>query len=164
MTDETPNKGGRPTIFNAELAAWICAELASGRALVDICAEKQAPGTTTVYRWLQENEQFRDLYARAREDQADTLADELLVIADDGRNDWMRANDPDNLGYAENKEAIRRSQLRIDTRKWIASKLKAKKYGDKVEQTIQNPDGSAIKFQQIILTGPNDVADGSDTA
>lgn len=71
---------------------------------------------------------------RAREAQADTLADELLDISDDARNDWMKRNHgDDDPGWVANGEHIQRSRLRVDTRKWIASKLKPKKYGDKLE-------------------------------
>jgi hypothetical protein len=92
------------------------------------------PGKATVFRWLGVHEAFRDQYARAREAQADTLADEMLDIADDGDNDWMerKGEDGQSLGWRENGEAIGRSKLRLDTRKWIASKLKPKKYGDKL--------------------------------
>jgi hypothetical protein len=75
------------------------------------------------------------MYARAREEQADAIFDEVLNIADDARNDWMEKHDEDgaNIGWRENGEAIRRSQLRIDARKWMAGKLRPKKYGDKLE-------------------------------
>ena len=58
------------------------------------------------------------------------LFDEILDIADNASNDWMQANDPNNPGWRQNSEAIRRSQLRIDARKWIAGKLRPKKYGE----------------------------------
>jgi hypothetical protein len=83
------------------------------------------PGQTTVYRWLMENEEFREQYACARELQADTLFDECQDIADDGSNDYMGDDDK------YNGDAVQRSKLRIDTRKWMAGKLRPKKYGDK---------------------------------
>jgi hypothetical protein len=92
------------------------------------------PNKATVFRWLASNEQFRDQYARARETQADALFDEILDIADDGSNDWMEKHNADgeNIGWRENGEALRRSQLRVDARKWMAGKLQPKKYGEKV--------------------------------
>src|SRR3990172_7086066 len=56
-----------------------------------------------------------------------------MDISDDGTNDWMASNDPENPGYRVNGEHIARSRLRVDTRKWIASKLKPKKYGEKLD-------------------------------
>ena len=59
--------------------------------------------------------------------------EEILEIADDGSNDLMTITKGDLSYEAENKEVTNRSRLRVDARKWIASKLKPKKYGDKVD-------------------------------
>jgi hypothetical protein len=73
-------------------------------------------------------------YARAREVQADTLVDEILEIADDGTNDWMAREGKDGeAGWALNGEHVQRSKLRVDSRKWFASKVAPKKYGEKLE-------------------------------
>lgn len=132
MTDgPTPHAGGRPTIFDQELVGKILDRISDGESLRKICCDDAMPGQTTVYRWLRENEEFRQQYASARELQADTLFDETLDIADDATNDWMERHAEGSVSWKENGEAIRRSQLRIDTRKWMAGKLKPKKYGDK---------------------------------
>jgi hypothetical protein len=89
------------------------------------------PDVRTVYRWLAINEDFRHQYALAREDQADTLADEIIDIADDSKHDIMIVTNPDGSEReVENREVVNRSRLRVDARKWVASKLKPKKYGD----------------------------------
>jgi len=69
--------------------------------------------------------------------QADFLFDELVEIADDCRNDWMERNDPTNPGYIANRELVARTKLRLDTRKWCASKLKPKKYGERMDVSVQ---------------------------
>lgn len=103
------------------------------------------PSQSMVFRWLEAHENFREQYARAREMQADVFADELTEISDDARNDWMKRNHgEDDPGWVANGEHIQRSRLRIDTRKWIASKLKPKKYGEKVDMTHAGPDGGPI--------------------
>ena len=80
------------------------------------------------------NETFRDQYARAKAAGIDTLAEDIVDIADDGTNDWIeRLKDGAPAGYEFNGEAARRSQIRIDARKWLLSKLAPKKYGDKVD-------------------------------
>lgn len=124
----------RPTIFDQELADNILDRIADGESLRKICADETMPGQTTVYRWLRTNDEFRQQYAGARELQADTLFDETLDIADDASNDWMERHAEDNIGWKENGEAIRRSQLRIDTRKWIAGQMRPKVYGPRVQQ------------------------------
>lgn len=123
----------RPSEFSAEVADVICARLVDGESLRAICEDDAMPGRSSVFRWLADRKEFRDQYARAREMQAEAMADEILEIADDGRNDWMLRNAGDDAGFVANGEALARSRLRVDTRKWIASKLLPKKYGDKID-------------------------------
>lgn len=91
-------------------------------------------GNRTVWTWLDNDPKFQQDYARAKEAQSDYLVDEMLDIADDISQDEMQAIDADgNVSTRVNKEYVQRSRLRLDTRKWIASKLKPKKYGEKLE-------------------------------
>ncbi len=123
----------RPSEYTQEIADEICAQLADGKSLRTVCRADSMPCVATVFNWFRKYPQFLEQYARAKEESADTLADEILEIADDGRNDWMERNGEADKGWAVNGEQIQRSRLRVDTRKWIASKLKPKKYGDKLE-------------------------------
>lgn len=91
------------------------------------------PAAANVFLWIQRHPEFREQYATAKAEAADAFAEEMLDIADEASNDWMKSNDPENPGYKLNGEHINRSRLRVDTRKWIASKLKPKKYGDRQE-------------------------------
>lgn len=123
---------GRPSDYTEELADKICERLVEGQSLRAICADETMPGVSTVCRWLGKHTEFREQYARAREAQADTLADEILDIADDAVNDWMERRRQDgSVDEVVNAEHIQRSRLRVDSRKWLAAKLQPKKYGDK---------------------------------
>lgn len=122
---------GRPTIYSDELVDIICSRISGGESLKRICECDDMPGKTIVFQWLGKYPEFLEKYEAAREAQAHLLAEETLEIADDGRNDWMAKNDPDNPGYAANGENIQRARLRVDARKWFASKLLPKKYGDR---------------------------------
>lgn len=126
---------GRPTTFSEEIATAICARLMDGESLRTICLSNDMPARSTVHLWLAANSTFSDHYTKAREFQADTIFDEILDIADDGTNDWMDRRDDEggHLGWKENGEAIARSRLRVDARKWMAGKMRAKKYGDKLD-------------------------------
>lgn len=123
----------RPSEYTTEVADRICAQLADGVSLRTVCLADDMPSKTTVFNWMRTRPEFLAQYARAKEESADALTDEMLDIADDGSNDWMERNKGDEKGWVENGEAMQRSRLRVDTRKWIASKLKPKKYGDKLE-------------------------------
>lgn len=94
--------------------------------------DESRPSYTSVMRWLEVNERFRESYARARQDQADYLAEEIVQIADDGLNDTYETED----GPKTNQDVIARSRLRVDARKWYASKLAPKKYGDKIQTEL----------------------------
>jgi hypothetical protein len=120
--------------YSTEIVDRICERIADGESLRSICADDDMPSTTAVMKWLANDAAFVAQYARAREMQADVMFDEILDIADDGRNDWMERRDEEggNLGWKENGEALNRSRIRIDARKWMAGKLRPKKYGDKL--------------------------------
>jgi len=124
---------GRPSSYTQEIADEICAQLAEGKSLRSVCKAESMPSVTTVFSWMRLYPEFLKQYARSKEESADFLAEDLMDISDDGTNDWMASNDPDNPGYRANGEHIARSRLRVDTRKWIASKLKPKKYGEKLD-------------------------------
>lgn len=134
---------GRPSEFAQETADAICERIADGESLRSICKSDEMPACSTVFKWLAASQSFAEQYARAREAQADALFDEILDIADDGSNDWMVKNgaDDENLGWRENGEALRRSVLRVDARKWMAGKLRPKKYGDKLQHTDASGEG-----------------------
>ena len=129
--------GGRPTIYCKEIDEEICLRLANGESLNAICRDKHMPNRSNVMRWVLATsnpvyDEFRVNYTLAREIQYQNMTDDILDIADDGSNDWMESNDPDNGGYKANGESIGRSRLRVDTRKWFMSKV-LPKFKDKVE-------------------------------
>jgi hypothetical protein len=107
---------GRPTDYTTAIADKICEGVAVRISLAKICAsDPEMPAPRTVYRWLEQNEEFRHNYVRAREDQADFIAEELIEISD---NPEFEPND---------------KRIMVDTRKWLASKYKPKVYGDKIQ-------------------------------
>lgn len=148
---------GRPTKFSNDIAEKICEEIAtSSKSLKTICKDENMPSVRTVLSWLsdgdkvdgkQELKDFLHQYTRAREQQADFLAEEIIEIADDGSNDLMTIVKGDVSYEQENKEVTNRSKLRVEARKWIASKLKPKKYGEKVEM---NHAIEAIRNYEIL--------------
>jgi hypothetical protein len=131
----------RPSDYTEELAAAICAEIVDGMSLRSICRRDDMPAISTVMLWLTRHPLFSEQYAHAREAQADTLADELLEICDDATNDFMEKVAKNGQTYiAVDQDNINRSRLRVETRKWIASKLKPKKYGERlmVDSTVKH--------------------------
>lgn len=106
--------GGRPSTYSDEIADQICDEIIRGASLYRLCERDGFPGERTVYQWLDKNPEFAQKYMRARELQQDREADKIVDIAD--------AAEDANL-----------ARLQIDARKWRASKLAPKKYGDRLD-------------------------------
>lgn len=147
---DNPKHLGRPTDFTPELAETICAELASGRSLRDVCSGEDMPAESTVRLWAIDNRDgFSAQYARAREIGYQAMADELLEIADNGHNDWMARRGEDDEGWQANGEHIQRSRLRVDTRKWMLSKVLPKIYGDKQSVEMTGKDGGPIETKDV---------------
>lgn len=145
IDDSAKNPVGRPTDYTSELATQICAEIALGYSLRTISKAETMPSVVTMFAWLKKYPEFLKQYELSKEEQADALAEEMLDIADDGTNDWMDKLNKDGevIGEQLNTEHVQRSRLRVDTRKWIASKLKPKKYGDR--QTLEHEGGDPNK-------------------
>jgi hypothetical protein len=98
------------------------------------------PSQTAVFNWLAKYPDMLEKYARARESQADVLFDEILEIADEGKRDtYIDENGVERTDH----DVVARSRLRVDARKWMAGKLRPKKYGDsldvKTEIGLSNP-------------------------
>jgi len=157
---------GRPIKYDKEkVMDYICDALAtSSRGLGNIIKYgeeefKSFPTYSTIMQWLSDDEELSERYARAKEAQADYMADEMLDIADDGRNDWMKKHQANGESVdVVNNEVIQRSKLRIDARKWLASKLKPKKYSEKLQTEHSGPDGGPISFNKIerVIVDPDD--------
>lgn len=125
---------GRRSVYVEEVADEVCRLIAGGLSLAEVCRRDGMPPRQTVQEWvLDDREGFAGKYARARDQQLEHWADELLLISDDGKNDWMQRNAADNPGWQLNGEHVQRSKLRSDSRKWLLSKLKPQQYGDRLE-------------------------------
>ena len=107
-------KVGRPTDYTPEIAREIADRMIDGDSLRSVCQRENMPHEGTVYRWIARHPEFRELYAHARELQAMRWAEEVLSIADDTT---LEPHD---------------RRIRVDTRKWLLSKVLPKVYGDKV--------------------------------
>lgn len=109
---------GRPSDYTDAEATRICEWIQSGQSLNSYC-KQHGRKASTIYRWMQETVSFRDSYARAHEDRADTLVEDMLDIADAVEN-------------ATDITQVMAGKLRIETRKWIAERMRPTKYGNKV--------------------------------
>jgi hypothetical protein len=142
---EQPKKPtGRPSSYSEAVANEICQRMTTGQGLLRICADDHMPDRATVYRWLEANEGFRDRYVRAREALMDFYAEQILVIAFDESGDIVVDQAPDGRSKTvANHAKVQRDRLKVDSLKWIASRLFPKRYGDKMELLGQDAGSSS---------------------
>lgn len=144
---ENPKPSGRPKLpFSQEIADHICYRIATECvSMKTICQDEGVPSDVTIWGWLADNPAFFSAYTRAKELQQFVAIDETNDIADDGRNDWVKRQHfaGDDESWQVNGEAIARSKLRIENRRWIAARLQMKYFGDRqtVDQKISAGDG-----------------------
>lgn len=139
----------RPTDYCQEVADAICQRIAEGESLRAICRNDDMPALSSVFRWLSIHKEFSDQYACAREEQAESLADEIVGIADEECTTIRSSKHGDDEGDVEvvfDATAVARNRLRVDARKWVASKLKPKKYGDRTQ--IDHSGGVTLTHEQ----------------
>jgi hypothetical protein len=138
-------------VYTEELAQEILVRLSDGESLSEICRDPKMPTHHAIHKWVHSNKEgFAARYTLAREFQAFLYADQVIDIADDCRNDWMRRTDPENPGWEANKEHINRTRLRLDTRKWIAARILSRIYGDKVQNSNQTLDKDGNPIDPVV--------------
>lgn len=161
--------GGRPSLYSKEICDKICLLISSSdKGLHRICKEnKDLPEYATIFGWLcdKDKKEFLDNYARAREEQSEFLAEQIIEISDDSTGDKKIIYKGDEAIEVEDTEFTSRSKLRVESRKWIASKLKPKKYGDKIDvtgaisQTITNVTPNVVDTNAPIANKESDIID-----
>lgn len=151
----TPKKNGRPSKYTKALAIKICARLATGQSMKRVSMDEKMPALSTLFLWLANHKEFSELYAQAKAESADAMAEEILDISDDGTNDWIekelidkKTGEVYDTIEVFNHEHVQRSKLRVDTRKFLMAKMKPKKYGEKLDLTS---DGE--KLATLPITG-----------
>ena len=137
--------------FNQATADLICQRLADGESLRSICRDEGMPSEAAVRAWALDDVQgFSAQYARAREIGYDRLAEEMLAIADTPvLGVKIKTNEKGETETVES-DMIEHRRLQVDSRKWMLSKMLPKKYGDKIETTVQGQDGGPVKMEATI--------------
>lgn len=137
----------RSSEYTEEIGDMICEALSTEVvALKTLCQREDFPSQSVVYKWLNIYPSFVEKYTRAREAQADLMAEQILEIADATENDTVVGEN----GEYPNHEWINRSKLRVDARKWLCSKILPKKYGDRVDVTSKDDKINNITPEALV--------------
>ncbi len=144
---------GRPTDYTTDLISTICERLASGESMRSVSRDDAMPAMSTLFRWLREHEEFKEQYAIAKDESADALVEDMLDIADNQVEQPLLVEGlplviDGNVVMIKDAVSVNHARLRVDTRKWYASKLKPKKYGDRVQNDININDYTGLSSDE----------------
>jgi len=131
----TPEKKmGRPAKMDAVVFEKVCSEIeVTHEGLNALCKQYDSSAPAFIaFKNADESGKLSERYARARDNQADYLADLMLDVA------FSKSSDPN---------MVQRDRLKIDSLKWIASKLKPKMYGDKLDLTADIKTKHKVSFK-----------------
>ena len=135
---------GRPSGYTEEIGDQICERLLH-ESLKEICRDEHMPCFTMVFRWIETNLVFRDQYRRARNAQLEVMADEMITLADTCR-EGAKTKVTKSLDKDDNEvihteiitgDMVERARLQLETRKWLFSKLRPDKYGDRSQVDLR---------------------------
>lgn len=146
-------KVGRPkgsgSRYTTSLSIEICAELAEGKPLRQICREKKL-AWRTIYDWIEAHKEFAALFARSRDLGMDAIAEETLEIANTPLMGVIKTYKADGSVEAKEEDMLGHRKLQIDTRLKLLAKWNPKKWGDKVETTHRGDPTAPVA---LILNG-----------
>lgn len=139
----TKKQHGRPTIYTEELVDTICEKIALGQSARSITREEDMPALTTMWRWLRENENFRQQYELATRERSEAQHEELLIFGDEAIKEAKEVNPK------VSNAVVSAWKLKSDNLKWSMSKMKPKKYGDKIDFTTGGEKITGFNFLPV---------------
>ena len=142
-----------PFFTDPESINEFCDYIAAGGNMAAFCRERGLKYNAVDW-WVEQNDTRSQMYARACARRADVLADEIVAIADEAVVETKYEGE--EIRLVLDATAVARNRLRVDARKWAASKLRPSKYGDKVTQEITGKDGGAVQVAAVNLKGLSD--------
>jgi transposase-like protein len=162
---------GRRSAYSAKIATEICAEIAGGKLLPRVC-KQIGVSPSTVFLWLKQHPEFAELYSRAKEIQCEVFASETLDLAERPlrgkriKSVKIESVEPKSKGRKTAKktairtemlagDAVDRSRLAVETRKWLLSKMFPKKYGDKPLDDGASSDQGLRELADAIRNSPH---------
>jgi hypothetical protein len=148
---------GRPTVFGIDNPCWqtICEQMSLGKSLSTAIKAEGMPSYHAVMLMIKSSPEFRVMYEKAIENRADRLAEEILELADEQM--------PDGLEGPLASAWVQQKRMQVDARKWVASKLKPKVYGDRIDVAVTDNRISVMdalkEAKQRVLNDDSNVVD-----
>lgn len=119
----------RPSEYTQEIGDRICQEIGNGWSLRTVCDAEDMPNMSTIFEWIRKYEAFSKQYAVACEERTEAHNESLLEMGDEAKN-LAQSVDP-----KASSAVVQAIKLKADNLKWHMSKMKPRKYGDKLDLT-----------------------------
>jgi hypothetical protein len=152
------NAPGRPVVYGIENPCWqvLCEQISEGKSLsTALKTSENMPSYQLVMLMLRNSPEFRTMYEKAVESRADRLAEEIIELADQEM--------PDGLEGPMASAWVQQKRMQVDARKWVASKLKPKTYGDRIDVAVTDNRISVMdalkEAKQRVLKDDSNVVD-----
>ena len=150
--------GGRPVVYGIDNPCWqiLCEQISEGKSLsTALKTSENMPSYQLVMLMLRNSPEFRTMYEKAVESRADRLAEEIIELADQEM--------PDGLEGPMASAWVQQKRMQVDARKWVASKLKPKTYGDRIDVAVTDTRISVMdalkEAKQRVLNDDSSVVD-----
>lgn len=127
-------KVGRPSDYTKETAEKLCEILSQGKSLRTACLKDDMPSIATVFKWMRDYPEFLKQYEQAKVESSEALNEVILDLGDEAIN-MSQGVDP-----KVSNAVVSAYKLKADNLKWYMSKMKPKKYGDKIDHTTNGKD------------------------
>ena len=148
---------GRPALFPIENPIWaeICRQISTGKSITSTLKQPGMPSYQCAMLMIRNNPEFRAMYERATESRADRLAEEIIELSDEEM--------PAHLEGPMASAWVQQKRMQVDARKWVASKLYAKRYGDRIDVAVTDTRISVMdalkEAKQRVLKDESNVVD-----
>lgn len=141
-------KVGRPSKYTPELAERFLTELAtSSKGVITLCRENDDfPDEKTIYTWMHKNRSFHQKYLEAKASQANYLAEEALMLADE-KITYIDGEGNERVDPG----AVAWQRLRANERHWAAARLAPNIYGERKAKEEESSNTEEIQRQIIEL-------------
>jgi hypothetical protein len=117
--------------------------MSEGRTLIQICKSEEMPSRATVYRWAEQDDEFRELLVRGRHAQAHYYFEKMMEVAFNRKDDFFVEGDK----VVGDHVRVARDRLIADTLKFASSKLLPRTYGDKPETAPEKPEELVFRWE-----------------
>lgn len=117
--------------FDMAVVTTICQRIADGKSLRAVCKAADMPARENFLDWVAKKPEVRALYEQAIADREERYFEEVIEIADSGR-------DP------------QKTRVQVDARKWVLARMNPKKYGDRMTNELTGAGGGPIESNMTV--------------